>query len=83
MLKKSFVFSHKNHLHNQVNKSSVCANEKEPQNANGPVVVRLTTIRFTGTVSTDGDLVGGSEGRTALLAPTASTPLRVGYLALP
>ncbi len=35
-----------------LDKSSVYANENEPQTVNGPVVVRLTTSRFTGTVST-------------------------------
>jgi len=52
MLKKPFVFFIKNLLHNELDKSSVCANENEPQTVNGPVVVKLTTIRFTGTTST-------------------------------
>ena len=30
-------------LNAELDKSSVCANENEPQNVNGPVVVRLTT----------------------------------------
>ncbi len=43
MLKKTLVVSHKNLLHIELDKSSVCANENEPHNVNGPVVVRLTT----------------------------------------
>ncbi len=53
MLQKPFLFSHNNLLHNELDKSSVCANENEPQTVNGPVVVRLTTSRFTGTVITE------------------------------
>ncbi len=30
-------------VHCELDKSSVCANENEPHNVNGPVVVRLTT----------------------------------------
>jgi hypothetical protein len=52
MLKKPFVVSHNNFIHNELDKISVCANENEPQTVNGPVVVRLTTSRFTGIVST-------------------------------
>ena len=50
MLKKTVAFSHNKLIHNELDKSSVCANENEPQNVKGLVVVRLTAIRFTGTV---------------------------------
>ena len=39
-------------VHCELDKSSVCENENEPRDVNGPVVVKLTTFRFTGTVST-------------------------------
>ncbi len=52
MLKNPFLFSHNTLLHNELDKSSVCTNENEPQTVNGPVLVRLTTSRFTSIVST-------------------------------
>ena len=52
MLKKLLVFSHKKLNHDKLDKSSVYASENEPQHVNGPVVVKLTTFRFTITVNT-------------------------------
>ncbi len=51
MLKKPLVFSNNNLLHNELDKSSVCANENEPHTVNGLVVVELATSRFAGIVT--------------------------------
>ena len=74
MLKKSFLFSHNTLLHNELDKSSVCANENEPQTVNGPVVVRLTTIRFTGLVSTENRSSLAAYLRTQYVPPWDSVP---------
>ena len=58
----------------KLDKSSVCANENEPQNVNGPVVVRLTTTRFTGTVSTENRSSLAAYPRTQYVPPWDSVP---------
>ena len=74
MLKKPFLFSHNTLLHNELDKSSVCANENEPQTVNGPVVVRLTTSRFIGTVSTENRSSLATYLRTQYVPPWDSVP---------
>ncbi len=74
MLKKPFLFSHNTLLHNELDYSSVCANENEPQTVNGPVVVRLTTSHFTGTVSTKNRSSLAAYLRTQYVPPWDSVP---------
>ncbi len=74
MLKKPFLFSHNNLLHNELDKSSVCANENEPKTMSGPVVVRLTTSRFTGIVSTENRCSLAAYPRTQYVPPWDSVP---------
>ena len=59
--------------------SSVCANESEPHNVNGPVVVKLTTIRFTGTVSTQNRSFLAAYLRPQYVPPWDSVPHTENY----
>jgi len=52
ILKKPVVFSHNKLLHNELDKSYVCANENKHKPRSGPVVDILTIYRFPGTIST-------------------------------
>jgi hypothetical protein len=54
--------------------SSVCANENEPQTVSGPVVVRLTTTRFTGTVSIENRSSLAAYPRIQYVPPWDSVP---------
>jgi hypothetical protein len=74
MLKKPFLFSHNNLLHNELDKRSVSANKNEPQAVNGPVVVKLTTSRFTGTVSKENRSYLAAYLCTQYVPPLDSVP---------
>ncbi len=58
----------------ELDKSSVCANENNPRTVNGPVVVRMTTSRFTGTVSTKKRSCLAAYPRTQYVPPWDSIP---------
>jgi hypothetical protein len=53
----------------ELNKSFVCANDNELKTVNGPVVVRLTTSRFPGTISTKNRSSLAAYHRTQYVPP--------------
>ena len=56
-------------LNVELDKSSVCANENEPQNVNGLVEVRLTTPRITCTISKENRSSLAAYPRTQYVPP--------------